>query len=134
MLKPLLTFAICLFAVSVFAQANQQFILIICSKANARPSQESIQTNIKHWQAYMGDLAKNGKIASGYRPANDGETISGSNKTSTKGFYTANGEVVSSFLIINTKDMTEAKEIASKCPVFELDGSVEIRALVNVAG
>ena len=73
-------------------------------------------------------------MANGYRPANDGETISGTNKTSTKGFYTANGEVISSFLIINAKDMTEAKEIAAKCPVFELDGSVEIRALMNVAG
>lgn len=109
-------------------------MLIIRSKVNARPSAEAIQANIKHWQTYMGDLAKSGKLANGYRPGNNGETVSGTTKNTTKGFYSANGEVVSSFLIINAKDMDEAKEIAAKCPVFELDGSVEIRSLMNVAG
>ena len=134
MLKSLFTLGICLLSFALFAQTKTQFILIVRSKTNARPSTEAIQTNIKHWQAYMGELAKSGKLASGYRPGNEGETISGTNKTITKGPYTANDEVVSSFLIINAKDMDEAKEIAAKCPVFELDGSLEIRAVMNVAG
>lgn len=134
MLKSLFTLSICLLSFSLFAQTKTQFILIVRSKTNARPLAETIQTNFKHWQSYMDELAKSGKLASGYRPANDGETISGTNKATTKGLYAANDEVVSSFLIINAKDMDEAKEIAAKCPVFELDGSVEIRAVMNVAG
>ena len=134
MLKSFFTLTICLLSLSLFAQSKTQLMLIIRSKANAKPSAEAIQTNIKHWQTYMGDLAKSGKLANGYRPGNDGETISGTNKTTTKGSYSSGGEVVSSFLIINAKDADEAREIAAKCPVFELDGSVEIRSLMNVAG
>lgn len=137
-IKHLLMAIICLLSYSSFAQTSpsaakqSQFILIIRSKADSKPSAEAIQINIKHWQEYMGNLSKNGKIAGGYRPGTDGETITESGK-SVKGPYVANGEVVSSFLIINAADMAEAKQIAAKCPVFELKGSVEIRPIQNTA-
>jgi hypothetical protein len=133
-MKKTITTILCLFSlVSLAQQKPQQFILIIRSKADAKPTAAAIQTNIKHWQDYMGDLGKNGKIAGGYRPANEGVTISGPEKNAKATPYTVGGEVVSSFLIINAADMEEAKQIAAKCPVFELKGSVEVRAIQNTA-
>lgn len=133
-MKHLLTITFCLFSFGLLAQQKQnQFILIIRSKADVKASADVIQTNIKHWQDFMGGLAKNGNIAGGYRPSNDGVTISGLNKTVTESPYVANGEVVSSFLIINAADWNAAKQIAAKCPVFELQGTVEIRPLQNTA-
>lgn len=92
-----------------------------------------IQANIRHWQEFMGDLGKNGKISGGYRPVTEGVTISGTAKIVKQKAYTANGEVISSFLIINAADFNEAKQIAAKCPVFELEGSVEIRPVQQTA-
>ena len=133
-MKYLIALVICFSSITLFAQQKQaQFLLIIRSKADVKASAEAIQTNIKHWQEFMGDLGKNGKIAGGYRPANDGATISGTAKTIKPNAYIANGEVVSSFLIINAADLPEAKLIASKCPVLELDGSVEVRPIQNTA-
>jgi len=133
-MKYVLAIIICLFSIGSFAQQKQnQFILIIRSKADVKASAADIQNNIKHWQEYMGELGKNGKIAGGYRPANEGVTISGTNKTQKDSAYIANGEIVSSFLIINAADINEAKQIAAKCPVFELQGSVEIRTIRNTA-
>jgi len=37
-------------------------------------------------------------------------------------------------LIIKAENLEAAKAIANKCPVFELEGSVEVRAMMNVAG
>jgi hypothetical protein len=133
-MKYIFTLTICLFSLSLFAQQKQnQYILIIRSKANIKASDDQIKTNISHWMQYMGDLGKNGKIAGGYRPANDGVTLSGPDKSATVTPYIANGELVSSFLIINAADLDEAKQIAAKCPVFELGGNVEIRAIQNTA-
>ncbi len=133
-MKYIFTLAICVCSLSMFAQQKQnQYILIIRSKVDIKASKDEIKTNISHWMAYMGDLGKNGKIAGGYRLPTDGITIKGIDKKETAGPYTANSEEVSSFLLINAADLTEAKQIAAKCPVFELGGNVEIRAIQNTA-
>ncbi len=137
MKKLLLTLIAALFSLGVFAQstsAPSQFMLIVRFKADfVPPSADAVQKNIKAWQAYMGDLGKNGKIAGGYRPGNGGETISGTTQTTKAGPYVANDELLSSVIIINAKDMDEARAIAKKCPVFDFNGSIEIRPIQNTA-
>jgi len=131
-MKYLLTIIICLFTVCTFAQQKQnQFVLIIRSKADIKASPEIIKTNIQHWTAWMTDLGKSGKISGGYRFPVEGTTLTGADKPIKTTAYIANGELVSSFLIINAADLSEAKQIAAKCPVFELDGNVEIRPIQN---
>jgi hypothetical protein len=133
----LLAAFICLGTGMSFGQANssstdKQFLLIFRFKSNfIPPSQDSVQANIRHWQEYMGQLGKTGKLVSGFRPSNEGETITGKAKTEKKGTYIANNELVSSFIIIKAVSMDEAGEIAKKCPIFDFDGSVEIRPLQN---
>ncbi|RFM32417.1 YciI family protein [Chitinophaga silvisoli] len=135
----LLAALMCLGSLVSFGQSgntstDKQFLLIFRFKSNfTPPSQDSIQANIRHWQEYMGDLGKTGKPVSGFRPSNEGETISGTAKTVHKGVYVANNELVSSFIIIKAASMNEAGEIAKKCPIFDFDGSVEIRPLQNTA-
>jgi len=119
---------------SVSAQQKQnQYILIIRSKVPVTASSDAIKSNIGHWTTWMEDLGRGGKLAGGYRPGNDGATISGTDNAATANPYVANGEEVSSFLIINAADMSEAKQIAEKCPVLELQGNVEIRPIQNTA-
>jgi hypothetical protein len=133
-MKYLFSVAICLFSVGVFAQQkSNQYVLIIRSKAVVKGSPELIKTNIQHWTAWMTDLGQHGKIAGGYRFPTEGTTLTGSDKTAKAKPYIANGEMVSSFLIINAADLDEAKQIAAKCPTFELGGNVEIRAIQNTA-
>jgi hypothetical protein len=116
-------------------KTKSQFLLIIRFKADFKPpSDDAVKTNIKHWEDYMGNLAQSGDLVAGYRPAGDGLTISGTDKTLTSTVYVANDELVSSILVINAVDMDTAKTIADKCPVFEFGGSVEVRAVINTAG
>ncbi|HWB27656.1 MAG TPA: YciI family protein [Chitinophagaceae bacterium] len=135
----LLVALLCLSTIMSFGQAktgptDKQYILIFRFKANfLPPSQDSVQVNIRHWQEYMGDLGKSGRLVSGFRPSNEGETITGTARTLQKGAYIANNELVSSFIIIKAASLDEAGEIAGKCPIFAFDGSVEIRPLMNTA-
>ena len=122
---------------SIFAQTKvkSQYLLIIRFKTDFKPaSDEAVKNNIKHWQDYMGNLAQSGDLVAGYRPANEGLTIAGAEKALNPIPYVANGELVSSVLIIKAVDMDTAKAIADKCPVFEFGGSVEVRSVINMAG
>ena len=121
----------------LFAQekAKSEYLMIIRFKTNFKPSSnEEIQSNIKKWQQYMGNLAQSGDLVAGYRPTNEGVTISGKEKSTKPIPYVANDELVSSVLIIKAENLESAKAIANKCPVFDLGGSVEVRAMMNVAG
>lgn len=127
--------AIFLFAgTALFAQqkVKSQFLLIVRFKADFKPaSDDAVKTNIQHWQEYMINLGKSGALVAGYRPANEGLTVSGTGKTLKPTPYIADNELVSSVIVINAVDMDAAKAIADKCPVFEFGGSVEVRAVTN---
>jgi hypothetical protein len=137
-MKKFILVSIILFVgLNCFAQnkTKSQFLLIIRFKTDFKPSSDNaVQTNIKRWQDYMGNLAKSGSLIGGYRPADDGLTISGTERSLKTTPYIENGELVSSVLIINAVDMDDAKTIADKCPVFEFGGSIEVRPMLNTAG
>jgi hypothetical protein len=115
------------------ADSTKQFLLIIRYKADTPPpSQEEMKTIGAHWGAFIGDLAQSGKLVTGYRPGMEGKTISGSAKTTRDGAY-GDKEVVSSIFVIRAGSMEEATEIAKRCPIYEMDGSVEVRPIGNTA-
>jgi hypothetical protein len=137
MKKYFLLAVLLLAGVTLFAQnkVKSQYLLIIRFKTDFKPaSDEAVKTNIKHWQDYMGNLVQSGSLVTGYRPTNEGLTISGTKKDLKPIPYIADGDLVSSVLIINAVDMDSAKAIADKCPVFEFGGSVEVRSVMNTAG
>jgi hypothetical protein len=123
------------FAQQAASPAESQFLFIIRFNTSFKPaSKEVVQNNIKKWQEYMGGLAKSGNLAGGYRPDNDGLTISGTGKSFKSTPYMSDGELVSSVLIIKADNLDSAKAIADKCPIFEFGGSVEVRPIMNIAG
>jgi hypothetical protein len=139
MKKQLLLAAFLFACITSFAQQKteikSQYLLIIRFKTDFKPATDTtVSVNIKHWRAYMENLAQSGKIAGGYRPSGDGITISGTQKVITSTPYTANNDLVSSVLVINADDLNDAKAIAANCPALELGGSVEVRPIMNIAG
>ena len=137
-MKKFILLALFLFAgTALFAQnkVKTQYMLIVRFKTDFKPaSDDVVKANIKKWQDYMGNLIQSGSLVAGYRPANEGLTMSGGKKDLKPIPYVANDELVSSVLIVNAVDMDAAKAIADKCPVFEFGGSVEVRSVMNIAG
>jgi hypothetical protein len=120
------------FALLAQPKVKSQFLLIVRFKADFKPaSDDAVKTNIQHWQEYMINLGKSGALVAGYRPATEGLTINGTEKSLKSTPYIADNELVSSVIVINAVDMDAAKSIADKCPVFEFGGSIEVRAVTN---
>jgi hypothetical protein len=115
------------------ADSIQQFLLIIRYKpAMPTPSAETMKTIGQHWGQFIGELARSGKLVTAYRPGTDGQTISGNAKTAKDSPYASDKEVVSSIFVIKAANLEEASAIARKCPIYEMDGSVEIRSIINI--
>jgi hypothetical protein len=113
------------------ADSTKQFLLIVRYKVGLpSPSQEEMKTIGTHWGAFIGELTQSGKLVAGYRPGTEGKTISGNAKTTKEGAY-GDKKAVSSIFVIKAGSIEEATEIAKKCPIYEMDGSVEVRAVIN---
>lgn len=116
------------------ADSTHQYILIIrYNTAAPKLSDDAMKTNIQHWGAWIGQLAQGGKLVTAYRPGNGGQTISGTAKTAKDGPYAGDKEVVSSIFIIKAARPGDAAAIAKTCPIYETDGSIEIRPITDTA-
>jgi hypothetical protein len=126
----------CLFAHGTrnICDSTQQFLLIIRYKPNMpKSSADALKANTQRWGQFIGQLAQSGKLVTGFRPGTHGKTFSGNAKTATDGVYAGDKEVVSSIFVIKAANMEEASDIAKKCPIYEFDGSVEIRPVIDAA-
>ena len=50
----------------------------------------------------------------------------------TDGPYAEGKEIVGGYMIIKANDLNEATEVSKDCPIFEYDGSVEVREIVKM--
>jgi len=90
-------------------------------------SPEEAQKNMKKWEEWIGGLAKAGKFKAGEPLGKEAKVINGTKKVVTDGPFAESKEVVGGYLIVTAKDLTEAAEIAKDCPIYEGDGSTEVR-------
>ena len=110
----------------------QEFLLIFRREAvnNAPLSPEQIQAMMKPWQDWMGGIAAQNKLVNpGNRLAPEGRVIKPNNIV-TNGPYVETKEAVGGYIIIKAGSIDEAAEISKGCPILQMGGNVEVRALV----
>jgi len=114
--------------------STRQYLLIVrYNTTTAKLTDDALKTNQQHWGAWIGQLAQAGKLVTAYRPANSGKTITGAAKTAKDGPYGSDKEVVSSIFIIKAASQDDADAIARTCPIYETNGSIEIRQITGTA-
>ncbi|HWY99390.1 MAG TPA: YciI family protein, partial [Bacteroidia bacterium] len=58
-----------------------------------------------------------------------GKQVTGTKKVITDGPFIEAKEMVGGFTVITAKDLNAAVEIAKSCPIFEVDGKLEVRPI-----
>lgn len=105
-------------------------------RGGADPNQmspEDMQRNMDAWFAWMGDLRKKGHLQAGEPLQDGGKVLKGKGGRSvTDGPYAEGKEEVGGYLLVTARDLNEAAELAKGCPIFENDGSVEVRAIQDM--
>ncbi len=109
-----------------------KFMFIFRGGGYATPAEISptdVQAHLARWAAWSGELAAAGKLVGGQPLAHPpaGKTVRGRDRVVTDGPYAESKDLVSGTLIIEADTLDEATALARGCPIFEHDGSVEIR-------
>lgn len=95
-----------------------------------RMSPEDMQKNMDAWFAWMGDLKSKGHFEAGEPLQDGGKVLKGRKGQSiTDGPYAEGKEEVGGYLIVTARDLDHATELAKGCPIFQNDGSVEVRTI-----
>ena len=95
----------------------------------AKMSPEEMQQHMKKWMTWIEQLSKAGTFKAGEPLDDKGKVLRGKKQTVTDGPYAESKDLVGGYLIVTAASLAKATEIAKGCPIFENDGSVEIREI-----
>lgn len=90
-------------------------------------SPEAMQAHMQKWMNWMKGLGEKGILAGGEPLHPQGKQVTGTKKVVTDGPYAEAKEMIGGYLIVTAKDINDAVEISKGCPIFEMDGKLEVR-------
>ena len=109
-------------------QTNEFMLLFRFAPNNEQPTPEQLQEMGKQWGEFIGTIAMQGKLVSTYQLGFDGIKIN-ANQTTENGFYIAEGQMVAGNMVLKAASIEVATELAKKCPILLMGGSVEVRII-----
>ncbi len=98
----------------------------------AQQSPEEMQAHMQKWGVWMNGLAEKGILDSGLPLGNDGKVVAKDGKTVTDGPFAEGAEIVGGYLIVNADSLDKATDISKDCPIFEHEGTVEVREIMSM--
>jgi len=98
----------------------------------AQQSPEEMQAHMEKWGAWMGGLKENGQLVDGLPLNGDGKVVEKAGEVITNGPFAEGTEVVGGYLIVTADDLNGAVEISKGCPIFEHNGTVEVREIMSM--
>ena len=110
-----------------------QYMLLIYSSNEARPSDEELQAEMPKWFEYTQALQESGALVSGeaLHPVESATTVRvrDGESIATDGPFAETREVLGGYYTIDVPDLESAKEWAARIPTAPI-GSVEVREVV----
>jgi len=109
-------------------QTNEFMLLFRFQPGNEQPTPEQLQEMGKQWGEFIGTIAMQGKLVSTYQLGFEGKRIS-ADQFIEDGFHIAEGQMVAGNMVLKAESMEVATELAKKCPILFMGGTVEVRSI-----
>lgn len=106
-----------------------KFMYLFRGGMEGAPASAAQQEHMQKWVKWMESLAEKGIMVSGEPLVPTGKQVNGRKKVVTDGPFIEAKELVGGYLIVNAKDINEAVEFSKDCPIFDVDGKVEVRPI-----
>lgn len=100
--------------------------------ARTEVSPEDMQIHMEKWKNWMGGLAGKEQLVDGLPLSKEGKTVVGANAIVHDGPFAEGKEIVGGYLIVNAESLDDAVIISKGCPIFEHDGTVEVREIMSM--
>ena len=96
-------------------------------------SAERAQQMMQKWMAWMKELAEKGHMKDRGQPLERaGKLVKGKGKTVMDGPFAEAKDAVGGYTLIEARDLDQAVELSKGCPIFEVDGEVEVRPVMKM--
>jgi len=96
-------------------------------------SPEQSEKQMQKWVAWMQELGEKGHMKDRGQPLEPtGKVVRGKQKVVTDGPYPESKDLVGGYTLIEAKDLAQAAELSKGCPIFEFDGLVEVRPVMEM--
>jgi hypothetical protein len=95
----------------------------------SQSSPGEMQQHMNKWRVWMEELTKKGHLLGGQPLDVTGKVVANNGDTITDGPFAEGPEMVSGYLIIDAAGIDAAVELTKACPVFEMNGNIEIRPI-----
>lgn len=105
----------------------KEFILLFRRPELNNASPADMQSLMKKWQEWLGNLSKEGKVVQGPVRLNMEGKVLKPGGVVTDGPYVEIKELLGGFIVIKAADMEEAVTLSHGCPALTIGGTVEIR-------
>jgi hypothetical protein len=97
-------------------------------------SPEMAQQMMQKWMTWLKTLGQQGHIKDQGQPLEKtGKLVKGKQKTVTDGPFAEAKDVVGGYTLIEARDLAQAVELSKGCPIFEVDGAVEVRPVMKMS-
>jgi len=107
----------------------EKFIYLFRVADDATATEEQRRSRMPEWNQWMEQLAHSGNLIGAERLHNTGVQVTGLDKVVTDGPFIEAKEMVGGYLLINAKDISHAVELSKGCPIFAINGKVEVRPI-----
>jgi hypothetical protein len=96
-------------------------------------SPEATQQMMQKWMAWFKDLGDKGHVKNIGQPLErSGKLVKGKQKTVTDGPFAEAKDVIGGYSLIEARDLDQAVELSKGCPIFEVEGAVEVRPALKL--
>ena len=109
-----------------------EFVFLYRGGEEARAPEKAAEM-MQKWMTWLKGLAEKGHVKDQGRPLERaGKLVKGKQKIVTDGPFAETKDVVGGFTLIEARDINQAVELSKGCPIFEVDGAVEVRPAVTL--
>ena len=110
-----------------------EFVFLYRGGERGRSSPEQAQQMMQKWGAWLKGLGEKGHIRDQGQPLERaGKLVKGKQKTVTDGPFAEAKDLVGGYTLVEARDIDQAVELSKGCPIFEVDGAVEVRPVMKL--
>ena len=92
-------------------------------------SADKMESYMKEWMDWVANMQDKGIYLAGDPLTAEAISIHGKDKLVTDGPYAEAKDLVGGYMLLDMPDLQSAKAEALNCPIYQADGSVEVREI-----
>jgi hypothetical protein len=110
-----------------------EFVYLYRGGERPTGSPEQMQQQMQKWMAWMKELSEKGHIKDpGHPLERTGKLVQGKQKMVTDGPFAESKDVVGGYTLVQAKDLADAVQLTSGCPILDIGGFVEVRPIMKI--